>query len=76
MNLTTHLRRRNCPPELTPPSRSPDNDPQARENVNEAQFEQAELLEDDEFEQDYDNTFAGEEGERFDDPARIVHGWR
>ncbi|WP_268240530.1 hypothetical protein [Streptomyces albiflavescens] len=44
--------------------------------MNEAQFEQAELLEDDEFEQDYDNTFAGEEGERFDDPARIVHGWR
>lgn len=51
-------------------------DPKARENVNEAQFEQAELLEDDEFEQDYDNTFASKEGERFDEPARIVHSWR
>ncbi|MFI6254369.1 DUF6192 family protein [Streptomyces sp. NPDC051016] len=51
-------------------------DPEARENVNEAQFEQAEL-EDDEFEEDYDNTFgAGDDGDRFDDPARIVHSWR
>ncbi|MEV1069674.1 DUF6192 family protein [Streptomyces sp. NPDC050263] len=51
-------------------------DPEARENVNEAQFEQAEL-EDDEFEKDYDNTFGtDEDGDRFDDPARIVHSWR
>ncbi|MEV5910472.1 DUF6192 family protein [Streptomyces chartreusis] len=50
--------------------------PEARENANEAQFEQAEL-EDDEFEEDYDNTFgADEDGDRFDDPARIVHSWR
>ncbi|MEH0557546.1 DUF6192 family protein [Streptomyces sp. B21-101] len=51
-------------------------DAEARENVNEAQFEQAEL-EDDEFEEDYDNAFgADEDGDRFDDPARIVHSWR
>lgn len=51
-------------------------DPEARENVNEAQFEQADL-EDDGFEEDYDNTFgAGEDGDRFDEPARIVHSWR
>lgn len=52
-------------------------DPEARENVNEAQFEQAEI-EDDGFEEDYDNNFGadGEDGERFDDPARTVHSWR
>ncbi|MFI7872877.1 DUF6192 family protein [Streptomyces salinarius] len=51
-------------------------DPEARENVNEAQFEQTKL-EDDEFEEDYDNAFdVGDDGERFDDPARIVHSWR
>ncbi|MFI7296863.1 DUF6192 family protein [Streptomyces sp. NPDC050121] len=48
-------------------------DAEARENVNEAQFEQAGL--DDEFDEEYEEAFA-EEGERFDDPARIVHSWR
>ncbi|RSN14832.1 RacO protein [Streptomyces sp. WAC 01325] len=49
-------------------------DAEARENVNEAQFEQA-GLEDDEFDEEYEDAF-GEEGESFDDPARIVHSWR
>ncbi|MDT0485245.1 DUF6192 family protein [Streptomyces sp. DSM 41640] len=51
-------------------------DAQAREMVNEAQFEQAELLDEDEFEEDYDNTFgAYEESDRFDDPVRMVRSW-
>ncbi|MER5436630.1 DUF6192 family protein [Streptomyces sp. NPDC002588] len=48
-------------------------DAEARENVNEAQFEQAEV--DDEFDEEYEEAFA-EEGEPFDDPVRIVHSWR
>ncbi|QUC59012.1 RacO protein [Streptomyces sp. A2-16] len=52
-------------------------DATARENVNEAQFEQVELLEEDEFEEDYDNTFGADgEADRFDDPSRIVRSWR
>lgn len=44
-------------------------DAEARENVSEAQFEQA-GIEDEEFEEDYDNTFGADgDGERFDDPA-------
>ncbi|MET9352041.1 DUF6192 family protein [Streptomyces sp. NPDC006617] len=52
-------------------------DAEARENVNEAQFEQA-GLDDDEFDEEYEEyeeAFA-EEGEPFEDPARIVHSWR
>ncbi|GAA2631102.1 DUF6192 family protein [Streptomyces vastus] len=49
-------------------------DAEARDNVNEAQFEQA-GLDDDEFDEEYEEAFA-EEGEPFDAPARIVHSWR
>ncbi|MFI6273752.1 DUF6192 family protein [Streptomyces sp. NPDC050988] len=49
-------------------------DAEARENVNEAQFEQA-GLDDDQFDEEYEEAFA-EEGEPFDDPAHIVHSWR
>ncbi|MCX4428758.1 DUF6192 family protein [Streptomyces mirabilis] len=49
-------------------------DAEARDNVNEAQFEQA-GLDDDEFDEEYEEAFA-EQGEPFDDPARIVHSWR
>lgn len=42
--------------------------------MNEAQFEQA-GLDDDEFDEEYEEAFA-EEGEPFDDPTRIVHSWR
>lgn len=49
-------------------------DAEARDNVNEAQFEQA-GLDDDEFDEEYEEAFR-EEGEPFDDPARIVHSWR
>ncbi|WP_223279895.1 DUF6192 family protein [Streptomyces sp. SDr-06] len=51
-------------------------DPLARERVNEAQFEQAELLEEDEFEEDYDEAFGDYAGEDEQvDPARIVRGF-
>ncbi|MFJ3779838.1 DUF6192 family protein [Streptomyces sp. NPDC090075] len=49
-------------------------DDEARENVNEVQFEQA-GLDEDEFDEEYEEAFA-EEGEPFGDPARIVHSWR
>ncbi|MDX3643479.1 DUF6192 family protein [Streptomyces sp. MB09-02B] len=50
-------------------------DAEARDNVNEAQFEQA-GLDDDEFDEEYEEAFADEEGEPFEDPARIVRSWR
>ncbi|MBI0297202.1 hypothetical protein JBE04_22715 [Streptomyces sp. PRKS01-29] len=42
--------------------------------MNEAQFEQA-GIDGDEFDEEYEDAFA-EEGEEFDDPARIVHSWK
>ncbi|GGZ44706.1 DUF6192 family protein [Streptomyces poonensis] len=53
-------------------------DPTARERVNEAQFELAEEGgEDDEFTQDYVQTFSDEdEGDPIEDPVHIVRGFR
>ncbi|MFM9608447.1 DUF6192 family protein [Streptomyces niveiscabiei] len=50
-------------------------DAEARENVNEAQFEQAGLDDDDGFEEDYEEAFPQGDG-LIEDPARIVRGFR
>jgi hypothetical protein len=49
-------------------------DAEARDNVNEAQFEQA-GLDDDAFEEEHEAALA-EDAEPFDEPARIIRGFR